>query len=114
MTEIAARSENIFSLFSSKLNHFAIFGMNCATLREEHEQENSVKNAYIKFSTMEDHAVGFHALVARFSVSRLSNDIYCIPWPSLAVLEDGQIGYQFATEDDLSDAKPLWNFAVEG
>jgi len=31
MTEIAARSENIFSLFSSKLNHFAIFGMNCAT-----------------------------------------------------------------------------------
>jgi len=73
-----------------------------------------VRNAYIKFHTMEDRVTGFRELVAHSHVSRLSNDIFCIPWASLVLLDAQHVGYSFANEDDLTNARPIWNFAAAG
>ena len=81
-------------------------------MEETLRKEPFVRNAYIKFRTAEDRALGFDELVAHSPVSRLSNDVFCIPWGSLALLDARQIGYAFANEDDLSNAQPLWNFAA--
>ena len=71
-----------------------------------------MRNAYIKFRTAEDAARGFDALIAHGPVSRLSNDIYCIPWASLAVLDARAVAYGFASEDDLFSAQPVWDFSA--
>ena len=71
-----------------------------------------IKNAYIKFRTAEDRTLGCEALLAHSPVARLSNDVFCIPWKSLAMLDATQVEYSFASQDDLSDARPLWNFAA--
>lgn len=71
-----------------------------------------MKNAYIKFRTVEDGVLGFEALMAHSPVSRLSNDVFCIPWRSLALLDARQVSYTFANEDDLINAQPIWNFAA--
>ena len=71
-----------------------------------------MKNAYIKFRTLEDRARGCDTLVAHAHVSRLSGDIFCIPWHSLEMLDTREVLYSFATEDDLTNAHPIWNFAA--
>jgi hypothetical protein len=71
-----------------------------------------VRNAYIKFHTNEDRAIGFSELATQSFISRLSNDIFCIPWRSLALLDARNVHYSFATEDDLTNAKPIWNFSI--
>jgi len=76
------------------------------------ERGSSLRNAYIKFQTPEDCALGCDALVAHSHVSRLTGDIFCIPWQSLALLDACRAAYSFATEDDLSNAHPVWNFAA--
>ena len=73
-----------------------------------------MRNAYIKFRTVEDRVLGFQELVAHSPVSRLSNDVFCIPWGSLALLDALPVAYAFASEDDLTNAQPLWNFAAAG
>ena len=73
-----------------------------------------MRNAYIKFRTAEDTLLGFEELIAHCSVSRLSNDVFCIPWRSLSVLDALQIAYIFASEDDLTNAQPIWKFAAAG
>jgi hypothetical protein len=70
-----------------------------------------VRNAYIKFRTPKDSALGFSELVPHLHFSRLSNDIYCIPWDGVELLNSREIGYSFATEDDLVHARPLWNLS---
>lgn len=55
---------------------------------------------------------GFNELVAHSHVSRLSNDVFCVPWNSLALLDAREICYSFASEDDLTGAHPIWNFAA--
>ena len=71
-----------------------------------------MRNAYIKFRTVEDHTLGCEELIAHSYVSRLSNDVYCIPWSSLALLDARLVKYTFANEDDLTNARPIWNFAA--
>ena len=71
-----------------------------------------MRNAYIKFRTGEDRRRGCQELVAHSQVSRLSNGVYCIPWSSLALLDDCQLQYSFATEDDLTNAQTIWQFAA--
>ena len=73
-----------------------------------------MRNAYIKFRTAEDSLLGFEELIAHCSVSRLSNDVFCIPWRSLSVLDALQITYTFANEDDLINSQPIWKFAAAG
>ena len=73
-----------------------------------------MKNAYIKFRTTEDRILGCEALMAHSRVSLLSNDVYCIPWGSLALLEAREIEYHFANQDDLTNARPIWKFAAVG
>jgi len=73
-----------------------------------------LRNAYIKFRTAEDSLLGFEELIAHCSVSRLSNDVFCIPWRSLSVLDALQVAYTFANEDDLKNAQPIWKFAAAG
>ena len=73
-----------------------------------------MRNAYIKFQTGEDSALGCETLIAHSRVSRLSNDVYCIPWSSLALLDDRCVGYTFASEDDLTNARPIWKIAAAG
>lgn len=73
-----------------------------------------MKNAYIKFRTTEDRTMGCDELIAHSYVSLLSNDVYCIPWGSLALLDARQIGYTFANQDDLTNARPIWKFAAIG
>ncbi|MEO7719190.1 MAG: hypothetical protein ABIY70_23575 [Capsulimonas sp.] len=74
--------------------------------------EESVRNAYIKFLSNEDSVLGFYELVTHSQVTRLSNDIYCVPWSSLAILDSRQVEYSFATEEDLTNAHPIWGFAA--
>ena len=76
------------------------------------ERGSSLRNAYIKFQTPEDRALGCNTLMAHSYISRLSGDIFCIPWHSLELLEIRQVPYSFATEDDLSNAHQIWNFAA--
>jgi len=71
-----------------------------------------LKNAYIKFRTAEDRLLGFDELITHSPVSRLSNDIFCIPWRSLSLLDALQVAYTFANEDDLTNAQPIWRFAA--
>ncbi len=73
-----------------------------------------MRNAYIKFRTVEDHTRGCEELIAHSHVSRLSNDVYCIPWSSLALLDTRLVGYIFANEDDLTNARPIWKIAAVG
>ena len=73
-----------------------------------------MRNAYIKFRTIEDRALGCEELIAHSHVSRLSNDVYCIPWSSLALLDARQVEYTFANEDDLTNARPIWKVAAAG
>ena len=73
-----------------------------------------MRNAYIKFRTVEDRTMGCDELMANSHVSRLSNDVYCIPWGSLALLDAREIGYTFANQDDLTNARPIWKFAAAG
>ncbi len=70
-----------------------------------------MRNAYIKFRTGKDSVVGCEKLIAHSDVSRLSGDIYCIPWISLGLLDACRVEYTFADQDDLTNARPLWNFA---
>ena len=74
--------------------------------------KNTSRNAYIKFCSAEDRAQGCAELLPHSPVTRLSNDVYCIPWKSLALLDACGVGYQFAGQDDLLSARPLWNFAA--
>ena len=73
-----------------------------------------MRNAYIKFRTVEDRALGCEELIAHSQVSRLSNDVYCIPWSSLALLDTCQVEYTFANEDDMTNARPIWKVAAAG
>ena len=81
--------------------------------RKDSESEGpGLRNAYIKFCTTEDRAQGCAELLPHSPVSSLSNDVFCIPWKSLLLLDARQVEYTFANEDDLSDARPVWNFAA--
>ena len=71
-----------------------------------------LRNAYIKFRTAEDRTLGCEELLAHSPVTRLSGDVFCIPWKSLAMLDAQKVEYTFANSDDLSNARPLWNFAA--
>jgi len=73
-----------------------------------------VRNAYIKFRTTTDRALGCEELITHSHVSRLSNDVYCIPWSSLALLDTREVEYTFANEDDLTNARPIWKVAAAG
>ena len=73
-----------------------------------------MRNAYIKFRTANDRALGCKELIAHSHVSRLSNDVYCIPWSSLALLDSREVEYTFANEDDLTNARPIWKVAAAG
>ena len=73
-----------------------------------------MRNAYIKFCTATDRALGCEELITHSHVSRLSNDVYCIPWSSLALLDTREVEYTFANEDDLTNARPIWKVAAAG
>ncbi|MDQ2686681.1 MAG: hypothetical protein M3Y28_02320 [Armatimonadota bacterium] len=70
-----------------------------------------MKNAYIKFQCDSDYLGVCEKLSAHSSVSRLSNGVFCIPWNALPLLDTYEVGYSFASEDDLANAQPIWNFA---
>jgi hypothetical protein len=70
-----------------------------------------VKHAYIKFNSHEDSEQGFYELVTHSHCTCLSNDVYCVPWSSLALLDARKIQYTFATEEALTDAQPIWKVA---
>jgi len=72
----------------------------------------NIRNAYIIFRTAEDRAQGYAELLPHSPVTRLSNDVFCIPWKNLALLDASQIEYTFASQDDLLSARPVWNFAA--
>ena len=74
--------------------------------------KNVLRNAYIKFRTVEDRTQGCEELLLHSPVTRLSNDVFCIPWKNLVLLDARQVEYTFASQDDLLSARPLWNFAA--
>ena len=85
-----------------------------ALWERDSRKEPPVRNAYIKFPTVEDCALGFQELLPQSPVSRLTGDVFCIPWGSLALLDARQVSYSFASQDDLTGAQPVWNFASAG
>lgn len=70
-----------------------------------------MRNAYIKFHSDTDYQGVCEKLIAHSPVSRLSNGVFCVPWNALSLLDTNDVGYSFASEDDLAGAQPLWNFA---
>jgi hypothetical protein len=92
--------------------HNSPVGMNYAICKESMKGGSSLRNAYIKFQTPEDRALGCAELTAHSPVSCLTGDIFCVPWNSLSLLEDSHVAYAFATQDDLTDAHPIWKFAA--
>jgi hypothetical protein len=62
---------------------------------------------------MDDSMRGCHELVTHSQVTHLSNDVYCVPWDSLTLLSAQQVEYTFATDEDLANAHPIWNFAED-
>ncbi len=87
-------------------------GQRLGCVLEEYILRNILRNVYIKFRTAEDRTQGCAELLAHSPVASLSNDVFCIPWKSLVLLDARQVEYTFATQDDLSDARPVWNFAA--
>lgn len=74
---------------------------------------NILRNAYIIFRTAEDRAQGCEQLLPHSPVTRLSNDVFCIPWKSLALLDACLVEYTFATQDDLSNARWIQHDGTE-
>ena len=70
-----------------------------------------LRNAYIKFESQEDSVLGLYELVKHSAFSRLTNDIFCVPWSILNLLDARSVQYKFATEDELTEVSPIWNFA---
>jgi hypothetical protein len=70
-----------------------------------------LKNAYIVFTTSADAVYGCYSLVTHSQVTCLSNNVFCIPWQSLALLDSRQVQYRFANQDDLVNVHPIWNFS---
>ena len=70
-----------------------------------------MRNAYIKLHTDQDYEQVCETLVAHAPVSRLSNGVFCVPWGSLALLDARDVAYSFASEADLVNVRPIWNFA---
>lgn len=68
-------------------------------------------NAYIKFESQEDSVLGLYELVKHSAFSRLTNDIFCVPTSILDLLNSRSVKYKFATEDELTEVSPIWNFA---
>lgn len=76
-----------------------------------HVAAKPLKNAYIKFASETDSAEGFDEIIKHSHCSRLSNDIYCVPWESLAMLDARDVNYTFATDEDIKTAQPIWNIS---
>jgi hypothetical protein len=63
-----------------------------------------MQTAYIKFLTDEDRVQGFYELATRSRVGSLPGQVYQVPIESLAMLDDRQISYRQATEEEVKAA----------
>lgn len=59
---------------------------------------------YIRFLTHDDRVRGFYALATRSRVGSLPGEIYQVPIEALKLLDDQQIGYRRATDDEVKTA----------
>lgn len=63
-----------------------------------------MKTVYVKFSTEADRTRGFYELIRRSSVTSFPGQVYQIPRDALQTLDDLQIGYRQATDEEVRDA----------
>jgi hypothetical protein len=72
-----------------------------------------MKNAYIRFLTPEDRALGFHQLAENATVIGLDEGIFCVPLTSLSILNANDICYTLVPYEDVERARRrTWHFAL--
>ncbi|HEX5322279.1 MAG TPA: hypothetical protein VFW40_00735 [Capsulimonadaceae bacterium] len=70
-----------------------------------------MKNTYIKFLTEEDRAQGFRELSARAQIIGLVEEIFCVPVTCLSVLDEQNICYALASNEEVTQAEGrTWRF----
>ena len=84
----------------------ALFARGGIAMLEERtpEEVNVMQTIYIKFLTEEDRVRGFYELATRSRVGSLPGKIYQVPLEALKLLENQQIGYRRATDDEVKAA----------
>lgn len=70
-----------------------------------------MKNTYIKFLTEEDRLQGFQELSARSQIIGLVEEIFCVPVSSLSVLDEHNICYALASNEEVTQVeRRTWRF----
>lgn len=71
-----------------------------------------MKNAYIKFLSEEDRRSGIQALSVIDQVMSLNDEVFCVPVARLRLLDDANVGYTHASNDDVArTGTRTWRFA---
>jgi hypothetical protein len=71
-----------------------------------------MKNAYIKFLTDEDRQSGIKALSSIDQFITLNDEVFCVPVARLRLLDEANVGYTHASNDDVSrTSMRTWRFA---
>ena len=63
-----------------------------------------MQTIYIKFLSIDDRVKGFYELITRARVSSLPGEVYQVGIESLKLLENQQIAYRRATDQEVKDA----------
>ncbi len=76
------------------------------------EMARSMKNAYIKFLSDEDRQSGFETLSTNAAIISLSDEIFCIPLATLPLLDEHDVKYMHASNDEVTQMdRRTWRFA---
>ena len=63
-----------------------------------------MQTVFIKFLTNDERVRGFYELATRARIGSLPGEVYQVPIDALRLLENQQIGYRRATDDEVKAA----------
>ncbi len=63
-----------------------------------------MQTVFIRFLTQDDRVRGFYELATRARIGSFPGQIYQVPIDALRILEDQQIAYRRATDDEVRSA----------
>ncbi len=63
-----------------------------------------MQTVYIKFVSKDDRVKGFYELMTRARVASLPDEVYQVPIDALKLLENQQIGFRRATDEEVKSA----------
>lgn len=72
-----------------------------------------MNTVYVKFNSRKHQVEGYYALATHATVTSLPDGVYVVPVQALSILDDQEISYRQASEDEVekSNAQPihLWD-----